>query len=881
MANMFSGCTSLISLDLTGFNTENVEDMNSMFSGCTSLNSINLLNFDTSKVINMAGMFENCQSLNSIDLSKFNTEKVENMNSMFSQCNSLKIINLSNFDTSLVQTMDSMFYNCNALNILDISNFNMESVTSNNQMLSGLNNLNFINLYNIEDNGYISGSALNSDNSRENVFYVCQRTNIITNIKSLNCCNYYDNEAHCDNEKEISTILYKSMSTIINPIITNGITNPDFINITKEIEEVYKNIKENLKDQTFQIIETEHSIFQYSTVYEQLNNSSKIASSIDLGECETLLRNQEGLNETEQFLMIKLDIKNSSMNGTFVQYEIFHPRDYKKVSLDVCKNVSIKIQIPVTLHESHMSLISSLEDEGYNIFNLNDSFYNDICSTYTAQNGADMTLSSRKTIIYDSIKDIYLCQDGCEFESFDTSTSKAQCACKIQEKETVTDVSKISFDKSEFFDSFYSTLYNSNFRVLKCMKLIFSLPGMKENYGSYIMSALLGIFFTFIIVHIIKGQKRVIHIINHILKSKGILGGKNNIQETKNENVNEESHGTRKIGRRKSHKKHSHQSRSYTSKKNLMETKDKKIEELQAPLKKRSSKKNITEKNKRNVKINEIFVNTNDEMNKKTIEPQEESKKEDDGYHSHHQHRHHQKNKEIFGNYHDLTDEEMNSLDYDIAILVDKRTFCQYYFALLKKDQLIIFTFYTQDDYNLRQIKILLFIVSFSLFFTINAFFFSDSTMDKIYEDNGIFNFVFQLPQILYSSIISSVINIILQKLSISEGEIIDLKKEKDPEKVKKKAKNIKKCLTIKLVIFIILSSILMLFFWYFISCFCAAYKNTQLILIEDTLISFLTSMIYPFGFKLLPSAFRIPALRAHKKDKKCMYTLSRILNII
>jgi len=72
-----------------------------------------------------------------------------------------------------------------------------------------------------------------------------------------------------------------------------------------------------------------------------------------------------------------------------------------------------------------------------------------------------------------------------------------------------------------------------------------------------------------------------------------------------------------------------------------------------------------------------------------------------------------------------------------------------------------------------------------------------------------------------------------------------------------------------------------MIFFWYFISCFCAAYKNTQLILIEDTLISFTTSMIYPFGLKLLPGIFRIPALRAPKKDMKYMYKISRLLNIL
>ena len=107
------------------------------------------------------------------------------------------------------------------------------------------------------------------------------------------------------------------------------------------------------------------------------------------------------------------------------------------------------------------------------------------------------------------------------------------------------------------------------------------------------------------------------------------------------------------------------------------------------------------------------------------------------------------------------------------------------------------------------------------------------------------------------------------------------MKKEKDIEALKRKARKIKGCLKIKLAIFLALSSALMLFFWYFISCFWAAYKNTQLILIEYTLISFVTSMIYPFGLKLLPGIFRIPALRAHKKDMKYVYKISRILNIL
>ena len=69
-----------------------------------------------------------------------------------------------------------------------------------------------------------------------------------------------------------------------------------------------------------------------------------------------------------------------------------------------------------------------------------------------------------------------------------------------------------------------------------------------------------------------------------------------------------------------------------------------------------------------------------------------------------------------------------------------------------------------------------------------------------------------------------------------------------------------------------------MLFFWYFISCFCAVYTNTQIILIEDTLISFCTSMLYPFAINLLPGFFRIAALRAKNRDKKCIYNISLLI---
>ena len=234
-----------------------------------------------------------------------------------------------------------------------------------------------------------------------------------------------------------------------------------------------------------------------------------------------------------------------------------------------------------------------------------------------------------------------------------------------------------------------------------------------------------------------------------------------------------------------------------------------------------------------------------------------------------------------FNNINNINDEELNTLEYEIAIIYDKRTYFQYYWSLLKKKQLILFTFLPANDYNLYTIKISLFLLAFSLYFTINGFFFSDDTMHKIHEDNGAFNIIYQIPQILYSTIISAIINAILKLLSLSEKNILLIKQEKNLNIAIKKSKNIERCITIKFTYFFILSIILLLFFWYFISCFCAVYTNTQSILIKDTLMSFGISMLYPFGLNLLPGILRIPALRAKNKDKKCIYRTRELIALI
>ena len=108
---------------------------------------------------------------------------------------------------------------------------------------------------------------------------------------------------------------------------------------------------------------------------------------------------------------------------------------------------------------------------------------------------------------------------------------------------------------------------------------------------------------------------------------------------------------------------------------------------------------------------------------------------------------------------------------------------------------------------------------------------------------------------------------------------IVELKQEKNTIIFKKKIIQVSKIIEYKFIFFFIISFLLSLFFWYYLGCFCAVYKNTQLHLLKDSAISFAFSLFYPFGYYLIPGIFRIPSL--HKKTRKHLYNFSKLLQTI
>ena len=139
----------------------------------------------------------------------------------------------------------------------------------------------------------------------------------------------------------------------------------------------------------------------------------------------------------------------------------------------------------------------------------------------------------------------------------------------------------------------------------------------------------------------------------------------------------------------------------------------------------------------------------------------------------------------------EYNDQEMNEFSYNEALKYDKRNYIQYYYSLLKTKYSLIFSFCTSNDYNSKIIKIDLFFISFVVNYTINALFFNDDSMHKIYEDNGEFDIINQLPQIIYSTLISYVFDYLLNLLALSADDIIEFKQIRQTSNLNERTKKL------------------------------------------------------------------------------------------
>ena len=547
-------------------------------------------------------------------------------------------------------------------------------------------------------------------------------------------------------------------------------------------------------------------------------------SSIDLGDCENLLRYYYNLTNNQTIYMKKIDVIQDETKAKKIEFNLYSrlPNDtLEKLNLTVCEKTKIVMNIPIEINGNIDKL------------NTSSGYFNDICYTTTSNDGTDVSLKDRKNEYIGG--DNIICQDDCDFTSYDSKSKKAKCECFA--KESNLSYKDMILNKTKLFENLKDISNLVNLNILICYKKLLSFISFKEiihNIGSLIIICILILNIITIFIFYIFQLKKIEKIIDDILfgikninlikkgkkkkkaKSKITSNKQNKFKKIKNKGINNNIFLTNKC---------TNSNISITA--NIIPTK--KMNNIGSFL---NSKKS----NKNEIKMVKNIMNYNSE--------------------------------------------EINLLEYNLALKYDKRTFCQYYNALLKLKHDLIFSFFNNEDYNPKIIKIDLFFIKFTIDLVVNALFFDDNTMHKIYVNKGKYDLEYQIPIAIYSSLISIVLSTPLTLLGLSSEKIIQFKQNHIIEGIEKRKDDLIFCLKMRFALFFITSFIFLLFFWYYITMFCIIYKNTQYHLLKDTLISFGLSLLFPFGIFLLPGLFRILSLSNPNNKQECLYKFSKILEL-
>ena len=715
----------------------------------------------------------------------------------------------------------------------------------------------------------------------------------LTNNKTI----YFKNDLFCPDEYPfliIKTNECKNSCTYEELLYKN-------CTFSQETDIIYNELKENViktysSDGESLVIEAEVGyVFQLTTTLNELKSLGGIypnefnLSMIDLNDCEALLKQTNDIEEDTPLIILKYEKLSNLASDKNVQYEIYHPINKTKLDLSMCQSSSFSLYISITLSDKTQNLYIDLSQSGYDLFNINDSFYTDICTPYKSENGTDVLLSDR-------IKDFYsvnetMCQANCQYSKYSFESQYLKCECNI-ENEDIDIEEPEKFTAKKIFTSFYEVIKYSNFKVLKCYKLVFNNQSITKNIGSIIVIILFLCYLCFFVFYTINGIKPLkIDIVKTILKHNK---NTNKCKENNRLSVkfNEGQINLTKHKRKKSKEKNKIKEPQRKDKHFMTEIKsNKKVLNTFVP---RTKNKNLTHKVYKNEKILTKFVSksrknsnikpykidcstshkyqSNSSVRKMIDTPELNNK---DSNHI-----------EIYENKFDLSnrkldDFELNDLDYLEAIELDKRPFSQMYWSTLKREHLILFTFFSWNDYNISYIKFARFFFFICTDMAMNVFFFSDDSMHKVYLNYGKYDFFQQIPQIIYSTIVLNVIETIICYLSLTDKHIYKIKALKNHKNNKAFIFNIIKCIKIKLIGFFAFTSVFFFFYWYSIACFCAVYQNTQIIFIKDCISSFLTSLTTPFIIYFLTSALRLISLKDKtKKRLQCIYKLSGILPI-
>lgn len=238
------------------------------------------------------------------------------------------------------------------------------------------------------------------------------------------------------------------------------------------------------------LIKQKDSTVTITTTENQKNEELINSTTINLGECENKIKEKYGIPSYKSLYILKIDIKQKGLKIPKIVYEVYYPlfgHNLIKLNLAVCENLKIELSIPIIL-------IGDID-----IINPASDYYNNICYTYTSEDGTDITLSDRKNNYVNN--NLTVCEEDCNFNRYNYTTSKVTCSYEVQTNPT-TKIGDITFDKNKLFDSFTNFKNILNINVLKCYKSFFNLESYKYNYANLLLISIMMLYiFTFLFIY--------------------------------------------------------------------------------------------------------------------------------------------------------------------------------------------------------------------------------------------------------------------------------------------------------------------------------------------------------------------------------------------
>ena len=224
-------------------------------------------------------------------------------------------------------------------------------------------------------------------------------------------------------------------------------------------------------------------------------------------------------------------------------------------------------------------------------------------------------------------------------------------------------------------------------------------------------------------------------------------------------------------------------------------------------------------------------------------------------------------------------DEDLLDMDYEHAIIYDKRKYLRMYLGVLTDNQIILGTFCTENNLHLFVIKLSFLVFNFQISFFLNAFFYTDEYISDAYHNDGVLDFFTSLPKSIYSFFVTLVITNLLRMLSNSKMELTRLIRNKRKENNYIYLVNIKLGkLKRKLIIYFFLVFLLSFLFLYYVSAFCSVYHYSQKYWFFGFLESFGLDFLIGVLICIFISLFRYIAI---KNRIKYLYVLANIIRAV